>query len=356
MTGIPGLILLAATLVAAPLCAVEPSAADQAAMQAALSHYLRALNGCDLASAAQVSSKTFLFRPSGLPWGIRSWAALSPASCGPTRPPFEITGLARILNVVTPDVTVADGYFRAMNLPGGEKAGSLNAIFVREAEGAWKIAGLRLYAAALERPMLPVTPSAQHDPPGSDGWITLFDGQSKDSFLAVNGDPFPSSWKVEDGLLEAVRTTRPGMASHALRTRDTYKSFELRFSWKVAERGNSRIKYHLFYLNDFTVGSDAAGYEYQLADDQGDPGASKFPVERTGSLYNQIAAQDAQPKALGEFNESAIIVRGRHCEHWLNGVKVVEFESESNPPEGPIIIQHHQTGAAFRSMKIRRLD
>ncbi len=324
-------------------------------MQVTLGAYLRAFNDCDLPAMRSA----FALNPNvfgrGLGREFTRRAVAAAAACSPGVPRYELTALARSLHVVTPDVTIADGYFRTIGMRPHDRAGSLSAAFVRNA-GTWKLSALRFFVASSESPYVAIEAATPHDAPGPDGWISLFDGHAADALLEVGGGPFPKSWKVENGLLEAVRRTSPETTSHSLRTRDTYKSFELAFEWKVNQRGNSGIKYHLFFLFSNATSSDATGHEYQLADDDGDPGAKKFPVERTGSLYNQIAPQNAKPKSLGEFNQSRIVVRGRHREHWLNGVKVVDYESESGPPEGPIVIQHHQTGAAFRAIKIRRLD
>ena len=48
--------------------------------------------------------------------------------------------------------------------------------------------------------------------------------------------------------------------------------------------------------------------------------------------------------------------RCRHCEHWLNGEKVVEHETESGPIESPILLQHHGSDVWFRNIRIRRLQ
>jgi len=72
-------------------------------------------------------------------------------------------------------------------------------------------------------------------------------------------------------------------------------------------------------------------------------------------LYNQIAPSKSAVKPVGQFNHSVLIVRGRHYEHWLNGEKVVEYETESGPLEGPIFFQNHGTEAWFRDIRIRRL-
>lgn len=288
-------------------------------------------------------------------WGSRaSSARLLPttANCPPGKPPFEITALARTFRVATSDVVQADAFYRTIGKAKGDEVGRISILFVHR-ENQWRIFNLRFIPLALEPPYFAVEPSKTHDTPGPDGWITLFGGTSTSKWIDVEGgDSLPKSWRIENGALHTV----PDENGRSLRTRDTYRSFEMRFAWKATPKGNSGVKYHLFYMNSSAGGSDGAGFEYQVADDDGDPGAKTHPVERSGSLYNQIAARGAVLKPVGEYNESAIVVRGRHCEHWLNGVKVVEFEAESNPPESPVLLQHHETEMWFRNLRIRRLD
>jgi len=332
------------------LIAVEPLPQDQVAMQRALKLYVQAVNDCHEAGVQAVVTRDFSTVAAGMGLGFNGRLRPRPTVCGASKVAFEWTALARSFLMATNDVTIADGYFRTMQLPGGDRAGGLTSTFVRR-DGRWQVLALRFFPMPFEKPFIGVVPAAKHDPPGPDGWISLFDGHLLDAFTAINGGPVPETWTVEGGLLKAVA----GKA-RSLRTRDTYRSFELRFEWKVSPKGNSGIKHHLFFMFDGTLASDGTGHEYQIADDAGDPGAIKFPVERTGALYNQIAPVNASPKPVGEFNESAILVRGRHVEHWLNGTKVVEYESESSPPEGPLVIQHHETEVFFRSIRVRPLD
>jgi len=74
-----------------------------------------------------------------------------------------------------------------------------------------------------------------------------------------------------------------------------------------------------------------------------------------------------------KFNESRIIVRGDHVQHYLNGVKTVEFDFNSDEvkaavakskfkntdwaknPLGYIALQDHHEEALFRNIKIREL-
>lgn len=262
---------------------------------------------------------------------------------------LELATLIRAVRLLTPDVAFADGFFRTIHLPGGESAGRLSLTLLKQ-EGKWLVAAARFAPYNFNGSRFFAADALARTPPDEDGWVTLFDGKSTDAFVrAGDGGPFPDSWTIEDGTLKAV--VKPG-TNFGLRTRDAFRSFELRFSWRLPPKGNSGIKYRLFYL----IQRDGTGHEYQVVDDAGDPGAIEHPEERAGALYNQIAPSKAAARPIGEFNDSVLIVRGRHCEHWLNGQKVVEYETESGPLEGPILLQHHATEAWFRNIRIRRLD
>ena len=75
---------------------------------------------------------------------------------------------------------------------------------------------------------------------------------------------------------------------------------------------------------------------------------------------------------MGEWNESRIVVRGNHGEHWLNGKKLFEFEMGSRElldkvqktkfkrspgygikGPGPIVLTHHGTPVWYRNLRIR---
>ena len=80
-------------------------------------------------------------------------------------------------------------------------------------------------------------------------------------------------------------------------------------------------------------------------------------------------------RPVGEWNTSRIIVRGRHVEHWMNGVQLLEYELGSadwtrrveaskfaplarygREPSGHIAIQDHGDPVAYRNLKVRRLS
>lgn len=206
------------------------------------------------------------------------------------------------------------------------------------------------------------------------GWVLLFDGTSTRGWLEVTGGTVPaSSWTVEDGCLKAI--VSPG-GKQDIRTAGVYCNFELEFEWKLLRNGNSGVKYLLQRIDRWQKkGSSgyearARGLEYQLVDDAS--ADAKDSTRITASLYSAIPPKGARPKPLGEFNQSRIVVRGEHVEHWLNGTKVLEFTlsqpavsqvlkaSQSGAGlfvrETAISLQNHTPPVWFRNLKIRRLD
>jgi hypothetical protein len=204
---------------------------------------------------------------------------------------------------------------------------------------------------------------------------SLFDGKTFAGWVEVTGKPVPpNSWTIDHGCLKTVVT--PGGAQD-IRTVESYRSFDLEFDWKVLENGNSGVKYLIQHIDEWNnqLGRQARarGLEYQLADNKGPDAVD--PARSTASLYSSIAPTPATAPKVGAFNHSRIVVNGDHVEHWLNGVRVVEFdltgpqaqkvfatlrkkgEDASTPiqRETPISLQNHGTEAWFKNLKLRRL-
>jgi len=69
----------------------------------------------------------------------------------------------------------------------------------------------------------------------------------------------------------------------------------------------------------------ATGPEYQLLDVEGWPDRLET-WQWTGANYGMHPPLSAAWKKVGEWNHTRILVAGTHVEHWLNGVKVVDYE------------------------------
>ena len=206
-----------------------------------------------------------------------------------------------------------------------------------------------------------------------EGWRLLFDGATTAGWTEITGKPFPSHcWNIDDASLHALVRTD---GFQDIRTTAVFRNFDLQFDWKILLRGNSGVKYLIQNIDEWTNAAGrqarARGLEYQLADDANDDAASD-PRRVAGSLYSLIAPVPRIPPKIAAFNHSRLVVNGRHVEHWLNGNKVVEFDTatpavqtllrvnlpKNSPPDtplaesGPISLQNHASEAWFRNLKI----
>jgi len=168
------------------------------------------------------------------------------------------------------------------------------------------------------------------------------------------------------------------IAGGDLMTIDTFDNFELSFEWKIKEAGNSGIKYNVSeeLTNEWGQEFSALGFEYQILDDGHEMYKGKLnSTQFTGALYEMYAPQNVHLKPVGEYNSGRILLDGDHGEHWLNGVKVVEYEFASaefdslfqlskyakypgfeKRREGHIVITNHKDESWYRNIKIRRIN
>lgn len=210
-----------------------------------------------------------------------------------------------------------------------------------------------------------------------DGWEMLWDGETVQGWRGARLDSFPDKgWIIENGELTVLSSGgEESAAGGDIVTTQAYGDFELKVDFKLTRGANSGIKYYVD--TDLNKGPGSSiGLEYQILDDAVHPDAKlgNHPGSRTlASLYDLIPADVDKPaNPIGEWNTAHIISKDGHVEHWLNGMKVLEYERGSEAykalvagskyvdwpnfgeaASGPILLQDHGDRVSFKNIKIK---
>lgn len=247
---------------------------------------------------------------------------------------------------------------------------------------SWK--NIRICTTDVERhltdrkaPEINVIPNTISPSEAKDGWALLWDGKTSEGWRGARLNSFPDKgWKMEDGILKVIKSGGAEAANGGdIVTTKKYKNFILKVDFKITEGANSGVKY--FVSPDMNKGAGSAiGCEFQILDDEKHPDA-KLGVKgnRTlGSLYDLIPAPADKPVNKKDFNTAMIVVKGNHVEHWLNGVKLIEYTRQNemwdalvayskyrdwpgfgNAESGNILLQDHGDEVWFKNVKIKEL-
>ena len=211
----------------------------------------------------------------------------------------------------------------------------------------------------------------------SNGWKLLFDGKTTAGWHNFNKTTIGSSWKISDNaiMLDAIKSPDGNWQAKDggdIVSQDEYENFELNLEWKISPCGNSGIIYDVVESKDYDYVWQT-GPEMQVLDNNCHPD-SRFVTHRAGDLYDMIECKYVTVKPPGEWNKVRIIKNNGHVEHWLNGVKVVEFEMYNDhwtdmiskskfkdmkgfglAEKGKIALQDHGNTVWYKNIKIKTL-
>ena len=225
-------------------------------------------------------------------------------------------------------------------------------------------------------PQINCIPNTISEREAAQGWTLLWDGKTTDGWRGAKRADFPpSGWEIRNDMLCVQKSDgRESANGGDIVTTRKYKDFELVADFEITEGANSGIKY--FVDPDMNKGEGSAiGCEFQILDDQRHPDA-KLGVKgnrKLGSLYDLIPAPDNKPFRPGQFNTARIVVKGNHVEHWLNDVKLIEYDRNNqewnalvayskyrdwpnfgNSESGYILLQDHGDEVHFKNITATR--
>jgi hypothetical protein len=215
----------------------------------------------------------------------------------------------------------------------------------------------------------------------AEGWKLLWDGQTTEGWRGAKLNAFPTKgWAIRNGVLQVLPSGGQESTNGGdIVTTRTYRNFILKVDFKITKGANSGIKY--FVDPELNKGEGSAiGCEFQLLDDNNHPDA-KLGVKgnRTlGALYDLIPPDRSSPGYRFDenaFNTATIVVEGNRVQHYLNGVKILEYVRNTqefnalvayskyagwprfgNAAEGHILLQDHGDAVSFKNIKIRELN
>ena len=223
------------------------------------------------------------------------------------------------------------------------------------------------------------TPNDLDADEAAQGWRLLWDGKTGKGWRSTSAPGFPAKgWSMANGELAVIAKGGGG----DIMTEEEFGAFELQLEFKVSAGANSGIFYYLTNPLVDPVSRAPNALEYQILDDE------RHPDAKNGKDFNRTLASlyDLYPRAklmtnvgigpkIDVWQHARIVARADGTvEHWLNGVKVLEFQRGSSDyrarvaaskfkeapafgeaKTGRISLQDHGDAVSYRSIKIKPL-
>lgn len=177
------------------------------------------------------------------------------------------------------------------------------------------MAGFALCMAAAAGAQAPamnaLTPSEK-----DSGFVLLFNGIDIDGAIWKQWYPFRDPLRRQYYFVDQGAIAKKGnQSNNDLMIDSIYGDFVMKFEFKTSQGGNSGVHYRSY----LTTYASSAGIEWQILDQP------QAVDNSTGAAYG-IYGPNPYPWKTGQWNTGMIIANGDKVTHWLNGVKVVDYD------------------------------
>jgi hypothetical protein len=184
-------------------------------------------------------------------------------------------------------------------------------------------------------------------------WRSLFNGTELENWVEWGQE----KWSVEDGVIYG-RSGEKKLESY-LATKDTWKDFDIRASFKMLGQGNFGLFYHSTVHYDEKQYPIIAGVQGEVAPEYPGPSGWVYESYKRGWLVQpDKTSYAAYALKSGDWNDIEIRSAGNRITTWVNGINVVDWTDPSpNLTEGTFALQLHTGGVdgiAWKDLFVRR--
>jgi len=213
-------------------------------------------------------------------------------------------------------------------------------------------------------------PNTLTDKEKKNGWQLLFDGKTTAGWHGYNMKIFPDCWAIEDESL--TMNSKGSQEDQDIITNKKYRDFVLSLEYKLTKAANSGIIFQVEEDPKYKFPYET-GPEFQVIDHENWPDKLE-DWQMNGANYAMYPPVAKPYKALGEWNQLFLMVKGNMVTQMLNGVVVVKYEKNSEEwmklrnsgkwsafpdwgkfDEGYISLQNHGTKVWYRSIKLKEI-
>lgn len=208
----------------------------------------------------------------------------------------------------------------------------------------------------------------------SDGWVSLFDGESFHGWHNYRKDSISEEWQVVDGAMHLKPDPDRIHGINNLITDKKYTNFILSIEWKISKKGNSGVFWGVFEDEKYPVPYQT-GPEIQILDNLNHSDNSK-KIHMTGALFGLVGVEKDRMNEFGEWNHFLITIdhRTNRGSVQLNGSEIISFPLQGDEweslvknskfkewkgfgkyPNGHIGLQDHASEVSFRNIKIKEI-